>query len=632
MIRIFLYVAALLVLAFVAVWVAERPGHVVIPWEGAEYEVAVGALLFAILALAVLLNVVFSLVRLVLRIPSGIGTWRHNSRIRKGHKALTYGMVAIAAGDGIEAHRHAKRAASFLKDDPLSLLLSAEAAQITGDVKAAADHFTTMLETPETEFLGVRGLLLQALARGDEAEALILTQRAAALQPQTPWVLRALFDLQIRQKQWTEALGTLHVAAREHSFPEAERNRRKALLLLLRAEERIDAGGDSESVREDLQKAHHLAPSVPRITRRLAEIKVKQGKSKHALKILEKAWQDTPHRELVDIYMEAQAKTTGLFSSKPKENTPENRLKHAEHLKRLNPNHAESDFTLAKLAIEAGAYEKAHDVLDHIVTEQPATARLYKLMARLARDGDNNSDAAQRWLEGASEIGGPIQVCRHCGTVSEMWTPVCPHCGAFDSFHEETPSPRMPTPLSADALTFAEDAGFEEVTGQNQALENPDDLTGAALMDKEVLPNEDEKTGTESQKKKQNNHEAQSPRSDLPVTIKPETGAEAEPDLPKDPLPSPSTASQDAPTDRDPYFNTQALTEGNQATSPPEQENVKPKEDLAEKTTEAPLNEDALKAKAEEDRIQKALSSAEAAEKAARFGVADMTPPPDKKK
>ena len=42
------------------------------------------------------------------------------------------------------------------------MLLSAQAAQLTGDDAAARRYFSGMLEQPETAFLALRGLLLQA--------------------------------------------------------------------------------------------------------------------------------------------------------------------------------------------------------------------------------------------------------------------------------------------------------------------------------------------------------------------------------------------------------------------------------------------------------------------------------------
>ena len=52
----------------------------------------------------------------------------HDSKRRRGYKALSQGMVAVAAGDAGEAARLARRADGLLNDPPLTLLLSAQAA------------------------------------------------------------------------------------------------------------------------------------------------------------------------------------------------------------------------------------------------------------------------------------------------------------------------------------------------------------------------------------------------------------------------------------------------------------------------------------------------------------------------
>ncbi len=68
----------------------------------------------------------------------------------------------------------------LLAEPPLTLLLSAQAAQLNGDEQAARRYFTAMLDRAETEFLGLRGLVMQALRGGDEAAALGLSSAPGA--------------------------------------------------------------------------------------------------------------------------------------------------------------------------------------------------------------------------------------------------------------------------------------------------------------------------------------------------------------------------------------------------------------------------------------------------------------------
>ena len=63
-------------------------------------------------------------------------------------------------------------------------------------------------------FLGLRGLIGQALGEGDQAKALGYAERAFHLRPQTPWVVHSLFDMQAQIGRWREAQDTLDAGLR----------------------------------------------------------------------------------------------------------------------------------------------------------------------------------------------------------------------------------------------------------------------------------------------------------------------------------------------------------------------------------------------------------------------------------
>src|SRR5262249_12747457 len=159
-------------------------------------------------------GVLFSLLSLIVDTPRRLLLARRGRRRRSGYRALAQGMVAVAAGDPQEARRFAKRADLLLADPPLTLLLSAQAAQLDGDEGAAKKFFTAMLARPETEFLGLRGLFNQAMREGDRSGALRLVERAMALRPRTEWVTRSRFDLETRAGRWEAARETLAQAAK----------------------------------------------------------------------------------------------------------------------------------------------------------------------------------------------------------------------------------------------------------------------------------------------------------------------------------------------------------------------------------------------------------------------------------
>lgn len=177
LLRIFLLVAAL---AAVAASLADNPGALALEWRGWRVETS----LIVLLSCAALL---FAALHFGLLIYSWL---RHPElrRMRRGLGALTRGMTAIAAGNTTTARNHAARAVKLLGPGPLGLLLQAQAAQLAGEDMAASGHYTALTALPEGEFLGLRGLLGQAMRRGDVNEAKRLLARAGRLQPKSPWL------------------------------------------------------------------------------------------------------------------------------------------------------------------------------------------------------------------------------------------------------------------------------------------------------------------------------------------------------------------------------------------------------------------------------------------------------------
>ncbi|HEX2115824.1 MAG TPA: heme biosynthesis HemY N-terminal domain-containing protein, partial [Alphaproteobacteria bacterium] len=216
----------------VAAWFADRPGQVAIEWEGLRLSTSVPVLLAVVALLAALAALLYRFWRAIIGAPRAFGRWRRERRRRQGYVALTQGMVAVAAGDPDEARRQARRADVLLNEPPLTMLLSAQAAQLNGDENAAGRYFAQMLERRETEFLGLRGLLIQAMRKGDHERAIALARRARALRPRTPWLLTTLFELETRVGDWRAAADTLGQAQRTKAIPAPQAQRHEAAVLI----------------------------------------------------------------------------------------------------------------------------------------------------------------------------------------------------------------------------------------------------------------------------------------------------------------------------------------------------------------------------------------------------------------
>ncbi len=214
-----------------AIFFADHPGQVEIVWQGWQVETSVGVLAAAAVLAGLAIALLYWLVSLILDSPRAFLRHRRERRRRAGYRALTRGMVAVAAGDPQEAQRCARRADALLADPPLTLLLSAQAAQLGGDETAAKKFFTAMLDRPEMEFLGLRGLLNQAMRAGDRVTALRLSERAATLRPDTTWVVESLFGLEAREGRWDAALETLAQAVKRRIIPRERARHHRGVIL-----------------------------------------------------------------------------------------------------------------------------------------------------------------------------------------------------------------------------------------------------------------------------------------------------------------------------------------------------------------------------------------------------------------
>jgi len=436
----------------VAVFVAEQPGAVSVVWQDWRIDTSIPVLVLAVLLVALAVMVLWGILRRVIAGPKAFSRRRREKRRHAGYRALTQGMVAVAAGDAEEAQRHARKADVLLAEPPLTLLLSAQAAQLNGDEDAARKYFTAMLNRPETEFLGLRGLITQALKKGERGTALRLTERARTLRPKTRWVLSSLFDLQAREGRWREAQETLTEAARRKAIPAAVARRHEAVLLYEQSRE-ADAGGQPRMAASLVARAVSLAPDFTAAVRRHAEMLQREGRQRQAAKAIENGWRHLPHPELAEAWRALEPQETAL-----------QRVKRTERLAAANPSHPESRLALAAAALEAQLWGEARTQLEPLLANGAATARLCRMMAELEEAEHGDHALARNWLARAAVAPpDPVWLCGECMSETHGWAALCPHCGAFDTLRWKTPTravaiaapeppPRLAPPAEASHL------------------------------------------------------------------------------------------------------------------------------------------------------------------------------------
>ena len=347
-------------------------------------------------------------------------------------------MVAVAAGEPREAQRYARRADALLADPPLTLLLSAQAAQLDGDENAAKKFFTAMLDRRETEFLGLRGLINQALRADEPGAALELAERARRLRPNTGWLTQSLFDLEIREGRWQAALVTLARVIERRLLP-ADLGRRHRGVILYELSRAAIAGGDQRRAKKLAAGAQRLTPELAAPAAHHARLLLEAGQTGPAAKAVERAWRTAPNPELAEVY-------GTIHRSAP----PLAKLKRFERLAAQNPDARESHLALAEAALQAQLWGEARRRLEQALKAEPAppatadaapSPRLCLMMARLEEAEHQDFARVREWLDRAlAAPPDPRHVCSNCSGESLHWYSRCPHCGNFDTLLWRTPA------------------------------------------------------------------------------------------------------------------------------------------------------------------------------------------------
>jgi len=426
MVRVLFFLVVLIAVAFGLAWLIERPGEVTLSWQGYRIETSFLVGLAVLLAAVAALVMIWNILRYPFRLPPAMSVANRARRREKGYAALSRGIVAVGMGDARLASKAAAEVQRLLPGEPLALLLTAEAAQLTGDHRAVEAAFKEMTRRDHTRLLGLRGLHAHAHRRGDLELAHHFASTAhdiAAL----PWTATAVLERHVAAKDWQNALAVLENSG--NLIDRTTRDRQRAVLTtaIALSKEQISPDEALRLARSAIKRAPDLVPAVALAARLL----IRKGGARKAAKIIETAWRLAPHPELAKLYLDPRPGDSGA-----------DRLARAHILAKLSPRDFESRMALASAAITACDYKSAREaMLPMIEGDERPTARVCLLMAEIEEAEHGETGYAREWLARASRA--PRDACWIAGGVmSEQWLPASPVTGKLDAFVWQRPDER----------------------------------------------------------------------------------------------------------------------------------------------------------------------------------------------
>lgn len=461
-------------------WLADMDGGLDLVLGTYAIHMGVGAAAVLLLIGVALLFVVFRLISAVFSAPEAVAEWSRARKAKRGYLALSRGLVAAAAGDIAEAKRFAAQGEKLLGHEPLELLLAAQAAQLDSDEEAQTISYRAMLANSDTEFLGLRGLFMQAMRKGNEDDAIKYATRANTLKPKAPWASNALFELHVARHEWDEAQAVLKKQVRARTLSGDIARRRRAVVLGAAAID-ADKEGNGDKALSSALEAAGLAPGLVPAAGLAARKLSQAGRVWKAQDIIEAAWALAPHPDLASAYAAIH----------PNDDAP-SRAKRMRTLVQLNPAHVESRLVAAEHAIAQRQWFDARAALEPLTRSFP-TARACVLMAEIAQGERGDVTSAQGWLARAARSPRDAQWrCAHCGFVMQDWAAMCSNCDAFDSLSWVAPRndtfeilPPPPTvPVSASFVDVEAEEPKPQISAPRDeprrtlALQHPPDDPG----------------------------------------------------------------------------------------------------------------------------------------------------------
>ena len=465
MIRVALYLIFVGVIAYGVALIADRPGDVVVTWQGWRIETSLLVLGATVIAAVAVLSFILGVIRSVTRSPVVLARLLRNRRGVHAYEAISQGLIAVGAGDVAAAQRFTAEVQRLAPGEPLTLLLSAQAAQLTGDREVADRAFRAMASRPDTKALGLHGLFIEAQRRNDPAGARAYAEEAARIAPSLGWAGVAVLEARCRDGDWAGALDLLEQQRR--MLDKASYRRQRAVLLTARALalEDSDRGAAKDFALEANKLSPDLVPAAALAGRLLAE----GGHMRKANRVIASAWRTNPHPELAQAYAELRSGESAR-----------ERLKRIEAGARRVPGHIEGALAAARAAIEAQEFAKARSELSPYL-DRPSK-RVCVLMAKLERAERNDEGRAREWMARALNAPPDPQWTAD-GYVSDRWLPVSPVTGRIDAFDWRVPltgsiaapiiEPELPAPLGASPPPHDQNAVANTAPGAGHAPPAP---------------------------------------------------------------------------------------------------------------------------------------------------------------
>ncbi len=312
--------------------------------------------------------------------------------------------------------------ANFWEIHPRFYSLPPKHAELSGREDEAEEAFRALVKQTDAKFLGLSGLLRQAVDRRDWPEALVLAKQAESAHPGTFWLRRQRAELALQTENWAEALELTASDPRRVTYYVAA----------------ADAEPDPKRALSFAKLAWKQDPGFSPAALAYASRLRATGYEKHAQSCIADAWQRAPHPDLAAFALALEPDKLA-------------RVRAAKRLVATNATHLESRILLAQVALDAGLTGEARHQIDAAQGEGLRHRRLCLLLAEVEEQERGGTEAGRVAQRDALRLAAkaepdPHWLCTSCHADHSAWHPKCETCASVGTIQWSTGrrSPSLP--------------------------------------------------------------------------------------------------------------------------------------------------------------------------------------------
>ena len=387
-------------------------------WKGIVFTGNTSTLLIGLVIL-IFIALIFQRIYLYIKqSPKRIKDSLKIKNYNKSFNAIVKAMAALYNNDDKELNFQSNILEKLLKNNPISIILRAEAAKKSKKFDIAENHYNTMLLNPDTKILGLRGLLEQNLKKQDYHHALIYAEEIYNINPRLDWIYKTIIQIIVRTKNWHKLIEISKNAFNKRIIHKTDYF--KSISIAKYEIALIKESTSSIESSQLLKDANSDRPNFPPIVKKLANLLIQNNQLSKAKNLIFKCWSIEPHPMLFEELIEiSKRENSSIVSATSK-------------LIKNNATSYDSIIVLVKANIIENNWIRSKELIKPVLTARP-NKTICELMYEIEIGITGNAQKANSWKNRAAL--GDIEktwVCKNSGTIQEEWSSVS-EGGFFDS-------------------------------------------------------------------------------------------------------------------------------------------------------------------------------------------------------